>query len=77
MTTEFLQITDSGTPDKPCIRIYMRGDHETTSPEEPATLAYLVSAAMWQLFKDGTVIAKLNEVYGLNLTGAVTVENEE
>lgn len=57
--------------------VRMTGDHETVDENEPASNAYLMATALWALISDGTVFAKVEEMWGMHFTGSVVMESTD
>jgi len=70
MTTETIQIQQLASGE---VTVKLIGDH-VTSLNAPATIPYLLTAALFQLVKDGTAIKLIQKTFGIELAGTLKIE---
>jgi hypothetical protein len=66
---EIITIKEVRSDDGVTVSVEMEGDSDRAGDDEEITLAFLVSNALYNLFMDGTVFAKIKADYGIVLSG--------
>lgn len=56
------------------LTVRLAGDHLTVDANDPASNAYLMTVTLSRLIVDGTVFAKIEELFGVRFIGSVTME---
>lgn len=72
-TIESVIITQSTTPVDGQLNLNVRqaGSHEIVDASAPATLAYMMSCAIFVLVQEGAIFKKVEEMFGVNLSGMI------